>query len=53
MTTVLPRTAREHGTYQIIRKTVTLARDPFIEELNGNVEIKSATIAYRRKGPTR
>ncbi len=48
--TVLIEAAREHGTYQIIQKSVTLAKEPFLEELKGNVEIKSATIAYRRKG---
>jgi len=41
--------AREHGTYQSIRKQVTLEGKPFTEELKGNVEIKSATIEYRRK----
>ena len=42
--------AREHGTYQGIRKQVTLGDRPFAEELKGNVEIKSAAIEYRRKG---
>ena len=42
--------AREHGTYQIIRKEVTIADKPFAENLKGNVEIKSASIEYRRKG---
>jgi thiamine biosynthesis lipoprotein ApbE len=41
--------AREHGTYQSIRKQVTLGGRPFTEELKGNVEIKSASIQYRRK----
>lgn len=41
--------AREHGTYQSIRKRVTIADTPFTEELPGNVEIRSASIAYRRK----
>lgn len=43
--------AREHGTYQIIRKTLTIADTPFAEELKGNAEIQSAAIAYRRKAP--
>jgi thiamine biosynthesis lipoprotein len=44
--------AREHGTYQCIRKQVTIADKPFAEELKGNVEIKSASIEYRRRtGP--
>ena len=47
--TVYIDAAREHGTYQSIRKEVTLADKPFTEELKGNVEIKSASIEYRRK----
>lgn len=47
--TVLIEAAREHGTYQIIRQPVTLTGKPFVEEPKGNVEIKFATIAYRRK----
>jgi FAD:protein FMN transferase len=47
--TVFIDAAREHGTYQSIRKQVTLANTPFAEELKGNVEIKSASIEYRRK----
>jgi hypothetical protein len=43
--------AREHGTYQIMSKQATLADQPFAEELKGNVEIKSAALEYRRKGP--
>jgi thiamine biosynthesis lipoprotein ApbE len=41
--------AREHGTYQSIRKQVILADKPFTQELKGNVEIKSASVEYRRK----
>jgi thiamine biosynthesis lipoprotein ApbE len=44
--------AREHGTYQLIRKEVTIADNPFAEDLKGNVEIKAASIEYRRKGPS-
>jgi thiamine biosynthesis lipoprotein ApbE len=47
--TVTVEAAREHGTYQSIRKQVALDGKPFTEELNGNVEIKSASIEYRRK----
>jgi FAD:protein FMN transferase len=47
--TIFIEAAREHGTYQSIRKDVTLAAKPFTEDLKGNVEIKSASIAYRRK----
>ena len=47
--TILIDAAREHGTYQNIRKQVTISDQPFTEQLEGNVEIKSASIAYRRK----
>ena len=47
--TITIEAAREHGTYQSIRKQVTLEGKPFTEELKGNVEIKSASIEYRRK----
>jgi thiamine biosynthesis lipoprotein ApbE len=45
--------AREHGTYQSIRKQMTLTGKPFREELKGNVEIRSASIEYRRKAPAK
>ena len=48
--TVCIEAAREHGTYQLIRKEVTIAGKPFAEDLKGNVEIKSASIEYRPKG---
>jgi FAD:protein FMN transferase len=51
--TVFVEAAREHGTYQSIRKQVTIGDRPFAEELKGNVEIKSASIEYRRKAPAR
>ncbi len=47
--TITIEAAREHGTYQSIRKRVTIAGKPFNEELKGNVEIKSASIDYRRR----
>ncbi len=47
--TIWIEAAREHGTYQDIRKKVVLADKPFTEELKGNVEIRSASIEYRRK----
>jgi len=47
--TILIEAAREHGTYQIIRKELNLADRPIVEELKGNVEVKSASIEYRRK----
>lgn len=51
--TVCIEAAREHGTYQIIRKEVTIADKPFVEDLKGNVEIKSASIEYGPKGAGR
>jgi FAD:protein FMN transferase len=48
--TVCIEAAREHGTYQLIRKEVTIGDKPFAEELKGNVEIKSASVEYCRKG---
>jgi FAD:protein FMN transferase len=47
--TVSIEAAREHGTYQVIRKKVTIGDRPFTEELKGNVEIRAASIEYRRK----
>lgn len=41
--------AREHGTYQTIQTPISLANKPFAEELKGNVEIKSASVEFRRK----
>ena len=51
--TICIEAAREHGTYQIIRKEVTIVDKPFAEDLEGNVEIKSASIEYRRKDKPR
>jgi FAD:protein FMN transferase len=51
--TILIDAAREHGTYQNIRKPVALGEQPFTEQLKGNVEIKSAAIEYRRKAPAK
>ena len=48
--TIYIEAAREHGTYQSIRKPITVANKPFTEQLKGNVEIKSASVAYRRRG---
>jgi thiamine biosynthesis lipoprotein ApbE len=45
--------AREHGTYQTLRKSMDLTGKPFVEELKGNVEVKSATVSYRRRKPVR
>ncbi len=47
--TILIEAAREHGTYQSIRQDVTLSEQPIRKDLKGNVEIRSASIEYRRK----
>jgi FAD:protein FMN transferase len=51
--TIFIDAAREHGTYQNIRKGVKLGEQTFSEQLKGNVEIKSAAIEYRRKAPVK
>ncbi|QDV35264.1 DUF2271 domain-containing protein [Tautonia plasticadhaerens] len=48
--TVFVEAAREHGTHQVIRAPVEIADQPFAEEFEGNVEIKSAAVEYRRSG---
>ena len=47
--TLFIEAAREHGTYQSIRRQVSLSNKPFSEDLKGNVEIRSASVEYRRK----
>jgi hypothetical protein len=49
--TLMIDAAREHGTYQNLRKQLDLGDQPFAVELKGGVEIKSASIEYRRKNP--
>lgn len=41
--------AREHGTYQLIRKNFPLTNKPLKADLGGNIEIKSADIELRKK----
>jgi thiamine biosynthesis lipoprotein len=43
--------AREHGTYQLIRRPITVRDRPFSQKVEGNTEIKSATIEYRKPKP--
>jgi FAD:protein FMN transferase len=45
--------AREHGTYQSMRKAVTIGEAPFSFDLKGDVELKSASIEYRRKAASK
>jgi thiamine biosynthesis lipoprotein ApbE len=51
--TIFIEAAREHGTYQSMRLPVVLTDRPFERELKGNVELRSASIAYRRKSPAK
>jgi len=45
--------AREHGTYQLIRHPLQLGAEPIAEaKLKSNVEIKSASVEYRKPQPT-
>jgi len=45
--------AREHGTSQSIRIPVKVNDEPFVADAKGNVEIKAASVTYRRKTPAR
>ncbi len=47
--TVMIEIVREHGTYQLMRKKVRLGSEPERWKLEGNVEIKSASLDYRKK----
>jgi thiamine biosynthesis lipoprotein ApbE len=47
--TLLVDSAREHGTYQHMRKSLDLSDRPISEELTGNEEIGSAKVEYRRR----
>jgi FAD:protein FMN transferase len=40
---------REHGTYQLIRKTISCRDQPVRVTLEGNEELKSATLEYRKR----
>ncbi len=42
--------AREHGTYQGMKQSITIGEKPFTKELKGGEEIKGATVEFRRKG---
>ncbi|RYG62124.1 DUF2271 domain-containing protein [bacterium] len=41
--------AREHGTYQLMRESVSIGSSPFRKSLGSNVEIKGADVSYRKK----
>ena len=46
--TVCIEAAREHGTYQLMRKKINFGNQPHKFQLEGNTEIKGATLDYRR-----
>ena len=48
--TICVEAAREHGSYQFKRATVTFGTEPFREELEANEEIGGVTLDYRRRG---
>jgi thiamine biosynthesis lipoprotein ApbE len=48
--TICLEAAREHGTYQFDRRTVTLGGEPFREAFDGGTEIKAATFEERVVG---
>ncbi|MBN9502120.1 MAG: hypothetical protein BGO01_10830 [Armatimonadetes bacterium 55-13] len=41
--------AREHGTYQLIRKSFTFTNKAFKQKLEGNLEIKEAEVEFRKR----
>jgi hypothetical protein len=47
--TVCIEAAREHGTYQSMRQDVTIGARPFETQMGSNVEIKGASVEYRKK----
>ncbi len=47
--TIYVEVAREHGTYQLIKKAVNIGTKPFQTDLGGNVEVKAASLDFRRK----
>lgn len=50
--TVFIEAVREHGTYQLMRGTVTVGGEPFQMELPGNEEISSGSLEYQRRKAT-
>lgn len=41
--------AREHGTYQLLRENVTVGSKPFQKSIGSNIEIKEASVVYRKR----
>jgi FAD:protein FMN transferase len=49
--TFLLEVAREHGTYQIMKKEIEFDDQPIKEKLEGNIEIKDVLLEYRLGAP--
>jgi FAD:protein FMN transferase len=47
--TICLEVAREHGTYQVQKKQVTLRSKGIKAEMGGNVEVKTASVEFRKK----
>jgi hypothetical protein len=41
--------AREHGTYQLIKKSISVGTKTFKQSFDGNIEIKSAGVEFRKR----
>jgi thiamine biosynthesis lipoprotein ApbE len=50
--TLFIEAAREHGTYQIIQQAIRIDDRPFSKTLKGNIEVKAASVEYRRRTST-
>lgn len=47
--TLFIESAREHGTYQLIKQTIQIGGSDYRRELKGNLEISSASVSYAKK----
>ena len=47
--TICVEAARQHGTYQLITQKLKVETRAFKETLPGNVEVKGATVEFRRR----
>lgn len=41
--------ARDHGTYQLMKQDVVIGKKPFAQNLVGNIEVKGASVEYRKR----
>lgn len=47
--TLLVEAAREHGTYGVVRKPMTVGSKPFSARAEGNVEIEDVAVEFRKR----